>query len=196
MKLLNICSKLMKKKQTCKNNCCKHMKKKQTYLRAKDHLPLYANISAFFSISLLAFVVYLLVTHEWNNYPTDNWFMSLMFIFAVGALAGISHSYCLYKAKDDCIIIDTLGLEYSLTVSFLWWKVEHNYIPWEQIEYYAVWTKIHRGGMDKMLTLKLWNERSARILNIDILEVLMLEIPSLMKAHGMYRLKKVPAYQS
>jgi hypothetical protein len=44
--------------------------------------------------------------------------------------------------------------------------------------------------------LKLWNERSARILNIDILEVLMLEIPSLMKAHGMYRLKKVPAYQS
>ena len=187
----------MKKKQTCKNNCCKHMKKKQTYLKAKDHLPLYANISAFFSISLLAFVVYLLVTHEWNNYPTDYWFMSLMFIFAAGALAGISHSYCLYKAKNDYIIIDTMGLEYSLTVGFLWWKVEHDYIPLEQIESYAVWTKTFpRGRRDKMLTLKLWDEKNARILNIDTLKVPVEYIPSLMKAHGMYRQKKVPAYQS
>ena len=187
----------MKKKQTCKNKCYKHMKKKQTYLKAKNHLPLYAKITACFSISLLAFVVYFLVTHEWNNYPSDYWAMSLMFIFAVVALAGISHSYCLYKAKDDHIIIDTIGLEYSLTVSFLWWKVEHNYIPLEQIEYYAVWTKIfHRGGNEKRLSLKLWDEKDARILNIDTLKVPVEYIPSLMKAHGMYRQKKVPAYQS
>lgn len=171
------------------------MKKKQKYLRAKSNLPLYAKISAIISMSVLVLVGYFSLVHKWNNYPNDYWGMALMFIFAVCALAGLCHSYSLYKAKDDYIIIDTQGLEYLLTTSFLWWRVEHNSISWPQIEYYAAWTKIHRGFWNKKLTLKLWDEKDARVLSIDTLEVRVEDIPSLMKAHGMYRQKKVRAYQ-
>ncbi len=171
------------------------MKKKQIYLRAKSNLPLLAKISAIISMSVLVFVGYLSLTYQWNDYPNDYWFMALMFIFAVCALAGLCHSYSLYKAKDDYIIIDTQGLEYSLTTSFLWWRVEHNCISWTQIEYYAAWTKIRRSFWDKKLTIKLWEEKDGRVLSLDTLEVRGEDIPSLMKAHGMYRQKKVRAYQ-
>lgn len=171
------------------------MKKKQKYLRAKSNLPLYAKISAIISIFVLVFVGYLSLTYQWDDYPNDYWIMAFMFIFAVCALAGLCHSYCLYKAKDDYIIIDTQGLEYLLTASFLWWRVEHNCIAWSQIEYYAAWTKIQRGFWKKKLTIKLWDEKDARILSIDTLKVRVEDIPSLMKAHGMYRQKKEPAYQ-